>query len=76
MPIPYDTLDHLKAYATERQPVSSFLYAVLSNDLFRAVGHADEHNLAALVEIVQYVYNHLPVVSYGSPEKVREWCGR
>ena len=41
-----------------------------------AVGRADQDNAATLGEIVRYVYNDLPALCWGSPEKVATWLER
>jgi hypothetical protein len=50
-----------------------FLTAVLSNDLKKAVGHADEINVQFLSEWVIWLYNEVPSACWGSPERVEEW---
>lgn len=54
-------------------PTGSFLYAVLSNDLFEAVARADSDNRLALASICEYIYNYTPNTCHGSPEKVAAW---
>lgn len=63
----------LDRYAADGVPTGDFLRAVLSNDLKGAIGRADEQNLADLFEIVDYVYNDMPMACQGSPEKVEAW---
>jgi hypothetical protein len=53
-----------------------FLTAILENDLFDAVGHADAINGQRLPEIVRWVYNEAPSGCWGSPEKVTAWHER
>lgn len=55
--IPERTLADLIAEATEGRHVSSFLQAVLDNDLRMAVAYADDENMAALKHIVGWVVN-------------------
>lgn len=50
-----------------------FLSAVLSNDFIEAVGRADEENSNNLREWGVFLYNHLPVESYGSTENYTNW---
>lgn len=66
----------IRAYADEGRPTGGFLRAVLSNDLKEAFGRADEENQAAMLEIVQYCYNEIPSVCWGSPEAVTSWLER
>ena len=51
-----------------------FLQKVLENDLMGAVGRADSSHSQLLKNICEFVYNELPVVTYGSPEKFDAWC--
>ncbi len=68
--IPAHTKAALDRYVNQKYLPGGFLMAVLSNDLFGAVGRADSENLAALPDIVKYVYNHMPANSWGSVDKV------
>jgi len=49
------------------------LTAVLSNNLFKAVGTADPDSMASLKSIVMVIHNELPSNCHGSPEKVKIW---
>ncbi len=71
--IPQSTLESLERYVNDRIPTGGFLYAVLTNDLFEAVGRADEFNRAALFEICNYIYNMIPSDCWGNSEKVKNW---
>lgn len=51
----------------------SFLQAVLSNDLFDAVGRADDLNRRILPDYVVYLYSYAPSECFGSREKVQQW---
>lgn len=51
----------------------SFLTAVLENDLFEAVGRADEVNKYSLPQYVMFLYNYAPSGCYGSREKIERW---
>jgi hypothetical protein len=39
----------------------------------KAFQKADMRNRYQLFEIVEYIYNNLPINSYGSPEQVDKW---
>lgn len=52
-----------------------FLTALISNDLFGALGRADEENLAALRAYGVYFYCYAPGGCYGSPERFAAWKG-
>jgi len=51
-----------------------FLQAVLSNNLFEAVGRVDDDNGKVLLYICQYIYNELPAACHGSPQKMKAWA--
>lgn len=71
--IPPLILEGLQRYATERLPTGGFLYYVLTNNLTEAVCRADDESLAAIREIVKYVYNCLPGRCHGSPAELARW---
>ena len=60
-------------YIEEHIPPGSFLTAVLSNDLIRAVRAADAANYAALRDYVRFLTFHAPGDCWGSPEKFKAW---
>jgi hypothetical protein len=47
--------------------------AILENDLAAAVANADASSQRILVDIVKYIYNHLPGEAWGSKAKVDAW---
>ncbi len=67
------TINSIRRYVSEGIPTGDFLFAVLTNNLFEAVGRADEDNLRTLPEICCYVYNEIPSLCWGNKEKVTEW---
>jgi hypothetical protein len=71
-----DILHSLQEYATTGRPVGDFLKAVLSNDLFDAVGRADDDNVRTIPQICSYVYNNMPSNCHGSREAYKEWIER
>lgn len=68
-----DAIDNIRRYVDDGLPTGGFLEAVLSNDLFGAIGRADESSLHNLQAICRYVYNHVPSACWGSPAKVDAW---
>jgi len=66
----------LDRYRDEHISTGGFLRRVLENDLFGAFAKADEGNQQDMLSIIQYIYNELPTVCYGSPEQVKEWLER
>ena len=73
MTIPVITKEALDRYVNDRISTGGFLHAVLADRLFDAVGRADKENLAALRDIVTYIYNELPGDCWGSAAKVHNW---
>ncbi len=67
------TLEGLMRYRDHHIRTGDFLRAVLENNLSEAILRADDENLKDIHEIVLFCYNELPVASWGSPEKVRQW---
>ena len=51
-----------------------FLESVLTNDLFGAVGQADRRNIAALPDIVTFIYNRVPQGAWGSKKIMQEYA--
>ena len=71
--IPQRTKDSIDRYVHNRVPTGDFLEAVLSNDLMQSFALADYENRENLFDICQYIYNDIPSVCHGSPEKVEAW---
>ena len=68
-----DIIQALHDYAWLRVPLGDFLRAVVSNNLFDAIGRADDDNLANMPAIVGYVYNEMPSQCWGSPAHYKAW---
>ena len=68
-----DIIETLDRYINNKIPTGGFLHAVLSNDLMAACAKADYINKNRLIEISSYIYNNLPMDSWGSPEIVDKW---
>jgi hypothetical protein len=68
MNIPSYTKQSLDNYINHGIAPGGFLTAVLTNDLYSAVGRADSVNREALADIVSYIYNEVPRDCYGSEE--------
>ena len=71
--IPICTLYGLIGHVCYGHSIGHFLTAVLTNDLVGAINRADKENLAALRQIVQFVYNELPSPCWGSLTAINEW---
>lgn len=51
----------------------NFGWAVIINDLFKAVAYADKINLARMKDIIMFFYRNAPNGCYGSVEKAKAW---
>lgn len=74
--IPKVIKDSLDRYVNEGIMPGSFLRAVLANDLASAVFNADSNNLAALKDIMLYIYNEVPSDAWGSTATVVDYAQR
>ena len=68
--IPDNTRGALERYINHGIEPGGFLMAVLSNNLIKAIGSADHHNLAALKDICGWLYMYAPSNCWGSFETV------
>ena len=71
--IPSYMFDSVLGYFNDHKEPGKFLCVLLKNDFMGAFLLADEKNLAALPAWAEMLYEFAPVVSYGSPEMVKEW---
>ena len=71
-----DTKETIDNYVTKNWEPGGFVTAVLENNLMEALGRADIVNREDIFEICEYVYNEIPSICHGSPEKVRKWLSR
>jgi hypothetical protein len=71
--MPSWVLPTLERYIEQRICGGWFITAVLENNLFNAVGSADEASLKGLKGIVTLIYCHVPQKCWGSKEKVKNW---
>lgn len=71
--IPEHTLEALKLYVEHGIPTGDFLYAVLTNDLFGAIGRADHININRLKEICGFICNEIPSPAWHNKESVEKW---
>ena len=70
------TAESLRAYIETGRPTGSFLEAVISNNLKNAFARADSNNLAALEDLVGWMYNYAPLECWGSEKRQDEWIKR
>lgn len=60
-------------YAEHGYEPGGFLRSCLENDLYGAVGRADDASFVTIGEIVLYIDDHIPRESWGSAKKVNAW---
>lgn len=72
--VPAHVMKDIRAYVEHGQQVSSFLQAVISNDLYTAVTVADKENYENLIAIVMYLDIEVPARCYGTHAKFNRWC--
>ena len=63
----------VKLYLKQGLRPGEFLTAILENNLVQSVCRADQINLAQIVEWAKFLYNEMPMGSWGSKEKVNAW---
>lgn len=69
-----ETLDEtIYNYLVHGIPPGSFTTAVLENNLYEAICRADHVNKENIVEIVKEIGMHMPLLAWGSPDKVKLW---
>jgi len=74
--IPQTTLRSLNLYVNEGITPGGFLYSILTNDLFGAIGKADTANGKAIRDICLYIYNELPGDCWGSRDIVNQYLAK
>ncbi len=68
-----EILDAIERYVLYGHAVGHFLTAVLENDLKESCGRADPEMQVCLFDLVRLLYNDVPMLAWGSPEKVLAW---
>lgn len=71
--IPRDIKQQIDNYIDEGVPPCEFLQAVLVNDLRGSIIAADETNRYDLYDIVVYLENYVPNMSWGNLERIERW---
>lgn len=74
--IPERIMNNILGYVEGTEMPGGFLYAVLSNDLFKSIAKADDEVLKMLPLIVHYIHWQVPSACHGSPEHVKEWMNK
>lgn len=63
----------LEKYVEQGQIPGGFLLAVLKNDLMKTFEFADHFSWRALPAIITYLFNDVPAICWGTPERVAAW---
>ena len=71
--LPEHMRDGIKLYVEEGIEPGDFAYAVLCNDLVGAYGRADSVNTARMRDWASFLYNEMPLDSWGSKQAVDKW---
>ena len=71
--IPDYMQESLREYVNTGRLSGDFLRAVLTNNLYDAVGRADANNRPLIPVYVRWLYNRAPGVCFGSIDEVRAW---
>lgn len=66
-------VEALERYVETGHPVGDFLTAVITNDLMRACGYADDDNKRNIPAFCGWLYNVAPMNCHGSKEKMKAW---
>lgn len=71
--VPEHDWEGLQLYFEQGVPPGGFLLAVLENNLKEACARADAINQRHIWDIMNWLYNVVPMGSYGSKESVAKW---
>lgn len=71
--LPPHMREGVRRYVLQGVPPGEFLYAVLCNQLVEAYAKADYINEGAMRDWASFLYNHMPIGSWGSKKKVADW---
>jgi|TARA_Y100000310_G_C20509690_1_gene728196 hypothetical protein len=71
--IPEPVRGAIKRYVFDGIRPGHFLTCVMNNDLFGAIGRADESSLECLSDIIKLFYNRLPGQCWGTEDKIEHW---
>jgi len=74
--IPERIMKELVLWIDSAEHPSSFLWAVLRNDLRATLAFADKEAFSALPAILGYLYNEAPHGCYGSFEAINSWVAK
>ena len=71
--IPDRVMNNLLQYVEGNEAPGGFLFAVLSNNLFEAIGRADNEMQPLIPLLVKFISWKIPYGCHGSPDIVKAW---
>jgi len=71
--IPLVTFNGLERYVIKGIRPGGYLNAVICNNLFQALGQADQHNRHAIGTLATFINSKCPAACFGNPELVQDW---
>jgi len=74
MEVPVHTQEAITSYLLRGWQPGGFLTSMLAGDMFRAVNSADTGNRQMMWAIGRFIMTNLPNGSWGSYERVEDWC--
>lgn len=74
--LPEQSKESLYNYFVHGLEPGGFMTAVLTNDLYSAVGRADFVNIDIIPEYAQWLVNRAPRGSYGDGDTVQGWLSK
>jgi hypothetical protein len=74
--VPAGLLRELERHVNDRCPVAWSTQNMLENNFIGAVRACDDVTYPVLRTVARIIYNELPSLCHGSPERVRDWLRR
>jgi len=71
--LPEHMQEGMKRYVEYGVNPGDFLYHIICNDFVHALVHADQINMARIVDYAKFLYFEAPSGCWGSVEKVNNW---
>ena len=71
--IPEHMRESVRLYLEHGLKPGSFLTAILEDKLVESVAQVDNINIAQIVSWAKFLWNEMPMGSWGSKEKVEAW---
>lgn len=72
--LPPHLQEGMRLHIEDGYATGGFLHGVLCNKLDEAFTRADPESWAGMDAIMRFLLDQAPAASWGSPERVAEWC--